>query len=153
MKRLKRVTIAVLVFGLSWLGYDTSAQADTDHPIRDPATGYVVATRLNPPPPAPPVLWTTETVNGRCVGLIDALEYWSPGWDVNRMAGIAFRESRCDPNASNSCCSGVLQMHQMHVPEPWCGVYSRADLYDPWKNVCAAAALWRSSGYGAWSTA
>jgi hypothetical protein len=119
------------------------------------ATASAPAVRLDPPPPVVvdmPVLWTTDSANGRCVGMEGALAYWSPGWDVVRMSRIAFRESRCDPNASNSCCSGILQMHRMHVPEPWCGVYSRADLYDPWKNICAAAALWRSSGYGAWST-
>jgi len=155
MRRIKRVTLAVLVGILSWMGYDTSVQAQDVPPIISPidASGLRYAVRLDPPKPAPPpVLWTTEAVNGKCVGLIGALTYWSPGWDVNRMAGIAYRESRCDPNASNSCCSGVLQMHRMHVPNTMCGVYSRADYYDPWKNVCAAAALWRASGYGAWST-
>jgi len=122
------------------------------------ATATSQAVRMNdpPPPPAPvsiPVLWTTESTNGRCVGMESALAYWSPGWDVVRMSRIMYRESRCQPDASNSCCSGVLQMHRMHVPEPACGVFTRADLYDPWRNICAAAALWRQSGYAAWSTA
>ena len=151
MRRVKGFTLAVLVAILSWAGYPTNAEALII--IDGPGNGTAQAVRLNPPPPPPPpVLWTTEAVNGRCVGLIGALTYWSPGWDVNRMAGIAYRESRCQPSASNSCCSGVLQMHRMHVPEPSCGVYSRSDLYDPWKNICAAAELWRSSGYSAWST-
>jgi len=123
-----------------------------------PVGGLAPAVRLNPPtttttttmPPLGP-LWSTESSNGRCTGLVFALTHLSPGWDVWRMAGIAYRESRCQPNASNSCCSGVLQMHRMHVPVPSCGVWSRADLYDPWKNICAAAELWKASGYGAWS--
>ncbi len=120
------------------------------------ATATSGAVRMNPPAPPPvsvPTLWTTESANGRCIGMESALAYWSPGWDVVRMSRIMYRESRCQPDASNSCCSGVLQMHRMHVPEPGCGVFTRADLYDPWRNICAAAALWRQSGYGAWSTA
>ena len=122
------------------------------------ATATQPAVRLDPPPPVVdtlppvPVLWSTASANGHCTGLEFALAYWSPGWDVRRMSGIAYRESRCQPGASNSCCSGVLQMHRMHVPNAFCGVYSRDDYYDPWKNICAAAALWKTSGYGAWST-
>ena len=117
------------------------------------ATGTAV--RMNPPPPPPslPVLWTTDSTNGRCVGMVNALEYWSPGWDVNRMAGIAYRESRCDPNASNSCCSGIFQIHRSWISQlAGCDVYSRGDLYDPWKNVCAAAYVYRVQGITAWST-
>lgn len=153
MKRVALVALAALAL------VPGVVHADTDHPINDPATGMMVATRLNPQPPAPvappapPVLWTTDSANGRCVGLVTALAYWSPGWDVQRMAAIAYGESRCDPNASNSCCSGVLQIHRIWVAKAAaCGVYSRSDLYDPWKNICTAAIIWRSSGYGAWST-
>lgn len=151
MRVIKIIVTSLLILAI----YGQAARAEVgDHPVNGP---YASAVRLNDQvqheaPPPPPRLWTTESANGKCIGLIAALTYWSPGWDVNRMAGIAYRESRCDPSASNSCCSGVLQMHKIHVPEPWCGVYSRNDLYDPWKNICSAAALWRSSGYGAWST-
>lgn len=142
--------------------------ADTDHPINDPTTGVMVATRLNnqvqltPPPTAPPivdigtppVLWSTASSNGRCTGMLTALNYWNPGWPVDRMAGIAYRESRCDPNASNSCCSGIFQIHRIWISKlGMCGVYSRSDLYDPWKNVCAASVVFRQQGIGAWSTA
>lgn len=117
------------------------------------ATGQAV--RLTPPPPTTvvPTLWTTESANGRCVGLVNALTYWSPGWDVQRMAGIAYRESRCTPSASNSCCSGMLQIHRSWVDDvAMCGIDSRADLYDPWLNVCAAAVVYRTQGINAWST-
>jgi len=119
------------------------------------ATATEKAVRMNPPPPPAtvPVLYTTESVDGRCVGLMAALSYWSPGWDVNRMAAIAYRESRCQPSASNSCCSGVLQIHRSWVDDTaMCGINSRADLYDAWKNVCAAAVVYRTQGISAWST-
>lgn len=131
------------------------------------ATGpFQPAVRMNnpvqleaPPPPPPPIptipAWSSADSGAKCVGAIPLLQYFSPGWDVNRMAGIMFRESRCQPGASNSCCSGLLQMHRMHVGSlGHCGVYSRNDLYDPVKNICAAAWLWSqpSGGYSAWST-
>jgi hypothetical protein len=30
-------------------------------------------------------------------------------------------------------------------------VYSRSDLYDPWKNVCVAAIIFRTQGMSAWA--
>lgn len=110
---------------------------------------YKPAQRLDPPPP---VLWTTEAANGRCVGMIPTIQHWSPGWPVDRMAAIAYRESRCDPDASNSCCSGIFQIHRTWIDNvALCGVESRADLYDPWKNVCAAAVVYRTQGMSAWA--
>ena len=113
------------------------------------------AVRLDPPAPAPvvvPVLWTTEAANGRCVGMIPALEHWSPGWNVDHMARIAHRESRCDPNAANSCCTGIFQIHYSWIDNVgMCGVYSRQDLKDPWKNICAASIVYRTQGMSAWS--
>jgi len=146
----KRFVIAFLAV----MSLGSTAYADLDHPIRDPATGLMVATRLNPPPPPPviPVLWTTESSNGACVGMINALNYWNPGWDVNRMSRIAYRESRCQPGASNSCCSGIFQVHRSWIDNvTMCGVFSRNDLYDPWKNVCAASVIFREQGMSAWS--
>jgi len=151
---VRYIIAAAIIIGGCLISDSVHAQVDVP-PIISPLDtgGLRFAVRLDPPPPPPPpVLWTTEAVNGHCVGLEGALAHFSPGWDVRRMSGIAYRESRCQPSASNSCCSGVLQMHRMHVPEPSCGVFSRNDLYDPWKNICAAAELWRSSGYSAWST-
>lgn len=104
-------------------------------------------------PPPVPVLWTTESANARCVGMVNAISHWSPGWNVDRMSAIAYRESRCDPNASNSCCSGIFQIHRSWISQlGMCGVYSRSDLYDPWKNICAASIIWRAQGMGAWDT-
>lgn len=108
---------------------------------------------LPPPPTEPPVpVFSGDNDGRRCLGAEALLAYYSPGWDVVRMSRIMWRESRCLPDTSNSCCSGLLQMHRMHVPNHGlCGVYSRSDYYDPVKNICAAAILWQASGYGAWS--
>jgi hypothetical protein len=75
------------------------------------------------------------------------LTYFNPGWDVNHMARIMWRESNCVPTAQNSCCSGLLQMHQMHVGRHGaCGVMSRLDYLDPVKNICAASLLFKAAG-------
>jgi len=126
--------------------------------INSPASATSPAVRLDPPttpePPTtpPPPSWSTESRNGHCVGFEGLLAQYSPGWSVSRMSGIMYRESRCQPDASNSCCSGLLQIHRMHIPIEECNVWSRSDLYNPVKNICAAAWLWRVQGYGGWST-
>jgi hypothetical protein len=95
--------------------------------------------------------YSSASSDGRCVGYEGLLAQYSPGWDVSRMSAIMYRESRCQPTVSNSCCHGLLQMHEMHVG--WINaVDSQSDYYDPARNIAAAAELWRSSGYGAWST-
>jgi hypothetical protein len=117
---------------------------------------YAPAERIDPPPVVavapPPVLWTTESANDRCIGMVAALQHWNPGWNVDQMSAIAFRESRCVPTASNSCCSGIFQIHRIWLPKAaMCGVYSRNDLYDPWKNICVASIIFRDQGMQAWS--
>jgi len=133
------------------------AHADTDHPINDPATGFMVATRLDPPPPPAPVLFTTDALAGRCVGAEFLLGYFSPGWNVERMSRIMYRESRCSPTADNrsSSATGLLQILSSHCPwlarqmgEPC----SASRLTDPAYNIRAAAALWLEQGYSAWAT-
>jgi hypothetical protein len=143
------------------------AHADTDWPLLDPVTDEVVATRHNPlpawatttttttiappPPPPPPKPKASSTSSGnRCTGYEGLLSQY--GWDVARMSQIMYRESRCQPGASNSCCSGLLQIHEIWVPKAGsCGVYSRADLYDPAKNICTAAIIYRTQGMQAWA--
>jgi hypothetical protein len=104
--------------------------------------------------PAPqPTGYSQESSNGRCVGFEGLLAQHSPGWDVGRMSAIAYRESRCQPSASNSCCTGLLQVHYIWIPKAGsCGVYSRSDLQDPAKNICTAAIIYRTQGMQAWST-
>jgi hypothetical protein len=153
----------VLALAVAFLALSGGAAQAIDNaiPINDPVNGTDVAVRIgpqvqvNPPPPPPtvPLLWNTEAVNGHCVGFEWALSEFSPGWDVYRMSGIMYRESRCEPSASNSCCSGLLQIHRSWIGQLGeCRVYSRMDLYDPMKNICAAAVVYREQGMSAWST-
>lgn len=88
-------------------------------------------------------------VSGPCSEWADELAYFSPGWDVGRMQQIMNRESRCRPDVTSNtgCCHGLLQIHQMHVPYlDVCGVNSASDLFNPGKNICAAAVLYRRAG-------
>jgi hypothetical protein len=118
--------------------------------VSDPEAAMEFALNL-PPAPAAAANGSSASSNGRCVGYEGLLAQYSPGWDVGRMSAIMYRESRCQPTVSNSCCHGLLQMHEMHVG--WINaVDSASDYYDPARNIAAAAELWRSSGYGAWST-
>jgi len=125
-----------------------SLTQDWDHDGVIETESLAPAERIDTPS-APSISGSSS--NGRCTGIIDALSQLSPGWDVNRMASIAYRESRCQPGASNSCCSGLFQVHRIWIPEAGeCGVNSRDDLYDPWKNICTAAIIYRNQGMGAW---
>lgn len=127
---------------LDWRANDPRAAHDWLH---TPQGQAMTAPRSTPAP--------ARSSDGRCVGMESSLAAHSPGWDVVRMSRIAYRESRCQPSASNSCCSGLLQIHYMHVGRSApCGVYSRSDLYNAERNICAAALVWRAAGYGAWST-
>ena len=121
-------------------------------------TGNTVqlAETLPPPPetvPGPPP-FSDASSNGYCVGAEPLLAYYSPGWNVRRMSGIMYRESRCDPSADNpnSSASGLLQLlSSLH-----CGWLSSAlgpcNLFNATYNIRAGALLWQKSGYGAWST-
>lgn len=105
------------------------------------------ADRLDPPPPQ----FNGASSSGRCTGAEPLLAQHSPGWSVERMSRIMYRESRCQPRAANSCCHGLLQIH-----EQWCGYLAArlgpCDLTNPSYNVQAAALVFGQQGYGAWST-
>lgn len=129
--------------------------------IQVPAVASAPAVRVDPPaPPSTGVLpegsGSSASVDGRCVGWNDLLIRYSPGWDVDRMSRIMYRESRCVAEARNrrSGSTGLLQLMPMHcawlddaLGEP-CTV---ARLQDPQYNIRAAAALWRRQGYQAWA--
>jgi len=137
-----------LVVAPTWL--------DLPPEIVEPATATQEAERLDPP--APPTSVAVETSGssassgGRCVGWEGLLSSYSPGWSVERMSRIMYRESRCLPAARNpSGASGLLQVMRSHCG--WlAGAVGPCDLFDAEYNVRAAAALWRRQGYGAWST-
>lgn len=123
---------------------------------RTEADGYRQAERLGnqmqlTPPPTTAPIFSSANDGRRCTGAVALLAYYSPGWDVARMSGIMYRESRCQPGASNRCCHGLLQIH-----ESWCGYLGRnlgpCNLYDPIYNIRAARLVWLEQGYPAWST-
>jgi hypothetical protein len=127
-------------------------------PIEAPpfAEATLPAVRLDPPaPPATesPVGGSSDSVDGRCVGWLPVISYYSPGWDSDRMAQLAYRESRCQPGVRNpSGSTGLLQLMPMHCV--WLrsvlGHCSVADLENPYYNIAAAAQLWIRDGYAPW---
>jgi len=101
--------------------------------------------------PVPPVVVVASSRS--CPQWEPMLTLYSPGWDVQRMSRIMWRESRCKPWVRNSCCVGLLQIHEGHRGEimrklgiPW----KRIDLTDPDINIRAAAMLWAESKYRPW---
>lgn len=104
--------------------------------------------QLSEPPPAP-----TTTLPTDPVAIIRWV--WPDGPDEDYAVLIAWRESRHDPTARNSCCHGLFQIHWT-VHRGWLddyGIYTANDLLDPWKNVRAALALrQRPGGWNPWST-
>jgi hypothetical protein len=160
---MRKRTLAVLVLGLVamattactpreirlWQQWNANDPEAAQAFLHEPWVQEELAHHQAPAPQASG--YSSASSNGRCVGYEGLLAQYSPGWDVGRMSGIMYRESRCNPGVSNSCCHGLLQMHEMHVG--WLdAVNSASDYYDPATNIRAAAQLWRSSGYGAWST-
>jgi hypothetical protein len=111
------------------------------------------AARLNTPDPAP--VSPPSQASGPCAEWADELAFFSPGWDVARMQQIMNRESRCRPDVTSNtgCCRGLLQIHSVHIRNLGpCGVYSPNDLFDPGKNICAAAIVYsRAGGLSPWS--
>jgi soluble lytic murein transglycosylase-like protein len=80
------------------------------------------------------------------------------GWDVARMSGYAYRESRCNPGAYNGRgpdnSYGLLQINtkgsNYGVWQRWCGISSREQLFDPETNIRCAAAAYREMGTRPW---
>lgn len=155
---MKRVMLVVALV----LAHAGHAHADDVPPIISPldTTGLRYAVRLNPPPPPVqpvPVLFNSDSANGRCVGAEFLLGHFSPGWSVERMSRIMYRESRCQPTAarSDSGSTGLLQILASHcawLTRQMGENCSRELLKDPTYNIRAGAVLWREQGYGAWST-
>lgn len=103
-------------------------------------------TQINTPTPVTGPHYGSATPR-RCTQYEHLLVYFSPGWDVDQFSEIMWRESRCQPDAANSCCTGLVQIHRLHLPSlAVCDVYSRSDLTDPAKNVCSAAVVYRRAG-------
>jgi len=140
----------------------TGIGLDLPPEIVAPAEASAPAERLDPPPstggtPAPEPLGSSAVAGGRCVGWEALLTVHSPGWNVERMSRIMYRESRCQPAARNrtSTATGLLQVLASHcswIAEQLDTACSRNRLTEPEFNVAAAARLWTEQGYRAWST-
>lgn len=150
--------VLVLLLALAPASLDLPPEG-INRPAADPPTATaergttVQMTETSPPPPlATTPTFSSDSSNGRCVGAEPLLAAHSPGWSVERMSRIMYRESRCQPGAYNrSGASGLLQILKSH-----CGWLSTrvgsCNLFNADYNIRAAAVLWREQGYGAWST-
>lgn len=72
------------------------------------------------------------------------------GWpkaQIPKLMRTMYKESRCSTFASNSCCSGLMQIHKIHLKR--LGM-RRLDLYNPFYNLVAAHNVWKRAGWGAW---
>lgn len=82
------------------------------------------------------------------------------GQDVNIAVAVALAESGGNPNAHNSTppddSYGLWQINMLGALGParrkQFGISSNQELFDPAKNARAAYAIWRSSGWNAWTT-
>jgi membrane-bound lytic murein transglycosylase MltF len=79
------------------------------------------------------------------------LARYSPGWDVQHMSRIMYRESRCNPGAYNrSGATGLLQVLKSH-----CGWLAPriggCNLTSAEYNIRAGAQLWANGGYSHWA--
>jgi hypothetical protein len=157
MRLLSRVILVLLACTIS-VG---TVHADTDHPINDPATGMMVASRLNPPPPPP--VWPTGIYGLPYApfGLSDcqemmfyAAQFGLPG----QFEGIGWRESNCrnEDSVHTGCCWGYWQMSYIHFPMPECDAWSYRDVnsdnpLEKQKQACAAKQLYDAAGSSPWA--
>ena len=128
-------------------------------PLVSAAIAYEPAVRITPPitePETVPIEFTSNSSNGRCIGAIDYLTKYSPGWNVDRMARIMYRESRCNPLVRNrhSGSTGLLQIMPSNCPyiaEQLGESCTIAKLQNPLFNIRAATTLFEYDGYGPWA--
>jgi hypothetical protein len=154
---MKRVLLSFVVL-ISVFGGGV-VHADIDHPIRDPATGLMVATRLNPPPPPWPTgIWGQPFAPFGLTACQEMMFYAAQFGLPARMEGIGWRESNCrnEDGVRTSCCHGYWQLHRMHFPMPECDAWSYHDVNsnDPLekqKQACAAKQLYDAAGMSPWS--
>lgn len=147
MSELIAAIVALLVaIGVADPGYEVAVRGEQEVVVDTTTT----TTTTVPPPPTD--IYGSESP-GRCTQYEYLLEFFNPGWDVDQFSKIMYRESRCQPDAANSCCTGLVQIHRLHIPNLGvCGVFSREDLMEPDKNICAAAVVFgRAGGTSPWS--
>ena len=109
----------------------------------------------------PPLTTTTfdyqfseDSANGRCIGAERLLSAYNPGWNVERMSRIMYRESRCKPRVRNaSGATGLLQImpsNCRYIQNELGESCSIGKLQLPEFNIRAATTLYEYDGYGPW---
>lgn len=120
------------------LGLDRPPTASGGTTAQAPAAGSG-----DPPPPVP------AADPGDVESIIR--EVWPDDLE-DEAVRIAKRESSLVPTAKNSCCSGLLQIHKIHLAWlcPELGICSRDQLLDARTNAIAGYALYQRDGWGPW---
>jgi len=72
---------------------------------------------------------------------------WPPQ-EIPKVMRTMYKESRCNTFAKNSCCSGLMQIHKLHLKRLH---MVRNDLYIPFDNLVAAHDVWVRAGWKAWT--
>lgn len=160
MRYRAALAAAVLVTSL----VPSVAHADTDHPIRDPATGFMVATRMNPQPKPPPEpVWPTGIyglpIAPFGLSACGEMMYYAHQFGLpDRFESIGWRESNCrnEDGVHTSCCWGYWQLHRMHFPMPECFANSYQDVnsndpFEKQRQACAAKQLYDAAGLSPWA--
>lgn len=87
------------------------------------------------------------------------LQQHNPGWDINRMSRIMWRESRCRPDVRSSTAdTGLLQINDINHRYLTGKGVDVNQLTNPTVNIQAAATLYRywtralGDGYHPWKT-
>ena len=157
----------------SWNPQGAESASEPPLTINAPAVAVLPAVRVTPPTAVIVTTSTTEvpivpgaegtTIQGRCTQYEPLLVEHAPegGWDVVKMSGYSWRESRCEPwQRSTTSDSGLWQINDINhlylrtALGEWVDRYT---LLEPVQNVRAAAALctfWRRAGascYQPWS--
>lgn len=137
MKRIVVGIVLCLVIGSSPAAASTPVGVQL---LDEAAVAREPAVRVAPPP-APPILSNEEIIR---IVWPDNLE--------DRAVRIAYRESRFNCCVRTSCCFGLFQIHRIHLAwlGPLLGIYTTAQLYDPWLNAQAALALYERDRWGPW---
>jgi len=106
-----------------------------------------VAIVTEPAPKSIPVT-ISKPLEGSCK-LVDGYE-----WDIKIAYAICMAESRGNPlaynkaNKNGSNDAGLMQINSIHVNS---GLISSEDRFIPEKNLAAAYAIYKGSGFKAWS--
>jgi hypothetical protein len=119
------------------------------------------------------ILYALSTCQGTPVALEQRCVEWEPVFalyemPVEKFSYIAWRESRCQPDAHNgddpgTGSYGLLQLNDIHWkdmdvrPHLWgnvkddCQTDHHTDGFNPVKNICVASYLYAKSGLAPWA--